>query len=71
MQTSLFDNQIKTILKDIKSQDATYLCKKYNIEVNTDGTVYDFSKKVLFNNLNEWYTIKKDRPHITHFNNYE
>lgn len=61
MRTSLLDNY-STVLRDIKSKDTHDLNKKYKIEVNTDGTVYDTKRHVLYNNLNEWCILVTERP---------
>lgn len=53
------------ILIDIKRGDTSELYQKYKITVNADGTVYDNTSKIIFNNLIEWCTLKQNRASIT------
>jgi arginyl-tRNA--protein-N-Asp/Glu arginylyltransferase len=51
---------IPNLLKEIKTCEDFELYKKYKIQVNSDGTVYDTKSKKLYNNLIEWINGKLD-----------
>lgn len=48
------------LLRDIKVCEPDELYKKYKICVNQDGTVYDRTKNILFENLLEWSNYRLD-----------
>lgn len=51
---------IPNLLKEIKTCEDSELYKKYKIQVNNDGTVYDTKTKTLYNNLIHWVDGKLD-----------
>lgn len=44
----------EVILHDIKNLNKIDLSKKYKIQINQDGTVFDYKHKILFISLMHW-----------------